>query len=133
LLGGNAANEGDTGSVTLGDLAGKLTMLEISCSKCDRRGLLRLNRLIEEHGAGMGMPVLGSCWPATARAPGRSASATAAGSISHSCCRTSSCGSAAMTPKDERELDRGDSHWLYIALGVVGVIVWVVMREFGWL
>jgi hypothetical protein len=47
------------GSIALGDLNGKLTMLEIACSKCDRRGLLRLDRLIEEHGAGIGMPVLG--------------------------------------------------------------------------
>src|SRR6516165_8973402 len=47
------------GSIALGDLNGKLTMLEIACSKCDRRGLLRLDRLIEEHGAGIGMPGLG--------------------------------------------------------------------------
>ena len=47
------------GSITLGELAGKITMLEIGCSKCDRRGLLRLDRLIEEHGAGIGLPVLG--------------------------------------------------------------------------
>jgi hypothetical protein len=45
--------------ITLGDLDGKLQMLEIACSRCDRRGLLRLDRLIEEHGAGMGLPVLG--------------------------------------------------------------------------
>jgi hypothetical protein len=47
------------GSTTLGELRGKLTMLEIACSKCDRRGLLRLDRLIAEHGARMGLPVLG--------------------------------------------------------------------------
>ena len=46
-------------SITLGDLAGLLTMLEIACRRCDRRGLLRLDRLIEEHGVGMGLPVLG--------------------------------------------------------------------------
>jgi hypothetical protein len=45
--------------ITLGDLDGKLQMLEIACSRCNRRGLLRLDRLIEEHGAGMGLPVLG--------------------------------------------------------------------------
>jgi hypothetical protein len=50
---------GDTGSITLGDLAGKLTMLEIACSKCDRRSLLRLDRLIVEHGSGIGLPMLG--------------------------------------------------------------------------
>jgi hypothetical protein len=47
------------GSITLGDLVGKIAMLEIACSKCDRRGLRRLDRLIEEHGAGIGLPVLG--------------------------------------------------------------------------
>jgi hypothetical protein len=46
-------------SITLGDLDGKLTMLEIACRRCDRRGLLRLDGLIAEHGAGMGLPVLG--------------------------------------------------------------------------
>jgi hypothetical protein len=46
-------------SITLGELVGKIGMLEIACSKCDRRGLLRLDRLIEEHRAGIGMPVLG--------------------------------------------------------------------------
>ena len=49
-----------------------------------------------------------------------------------------------MTPEDERELFRidwrtgviggyTDSPWLYVALGVVGVSVWVLLREFGWL
>jgi hypothetical protein len=47
------------GSITLGELYGKLTMLEIASSRCDRRGLLRLDRLITEHGAGMDSPVLG--------------------------------------------------------------------------
>jgi hypothetical protein len=46
-------------SITLGDLEGKLTMLEISCRRCDRRGLLRLDRLIAEHSACMSLPVLG--------------------------------------------------------------------------
>ena len=45
-------------SISLGDLEGKITMLEIACSRCDRRGLLRLEGLIEEHGAGTGLPVL---------------------------------------------------------------------------
>jgi hypothetical protein len=46
-------------SITLGDLDGRITMLEIACRRCERRGLLRLDRLIAEHGAGMGLPVLG--------------------------------------------------------------------------
>ena len=55
------------GSITLGELQGKLELLEIACRRCERRGLLRLDRLIAEHGAGMGLPVLGqilaSEWP----------------------------------------------------------------------
>jgi hypothetical protein len=46
-------------SISLGDLNGNVTMLEIACSKCDRRGLMRLDRLIEEHEAGIELPVLG--------------------------------------------------------------------------
>ena len=39
------------GSITLGELQGKLTMLEIACHRCDRRGRLSLERLIDVHGA----------------------------------------------------------------------------------
>lgn len=47
-------------SITLGDLLNaKLQMLEIACRRCDRRRLLRVDRLIEERGANMGLPVLG--------------------------------------------------------------------------
>lgn len=46
------------GSITLGELRGKLDMLDVACSRCDRRGRLRLDRLIAEHGAGMGLPAL---------------------------------------------------------------------------
>ena len=38
------------GSVTLGDLAGSLAMLQIKCSRCERRGWLQVDRLIEQHG-----------------------------------------------------------------------------------
>jgi hypothetical protein len=38
-------------AVTLGDLAGRgITMLEIACRRCDRRGRLSVARLIEQHG-----------------------------------------------------------------------------------
>ena len=37
-------------AVTLGDLVGKITMLEVACRRCERRGRLRLSRLIEQHG-----------------------------------------------------------------------------------
>jgi hypothetical protein len=39
--------------VTLGDLVERL---EIRCRRCERRGLIRLARLIEEHGAEMALP-----------------------------------------------------------------------------
>ena len=45
-------------AVTLGDVAGKLTMLDVACSKCDRRGRLSIAKLIAEHGADMRLPDL---------------------------------------------------------------------------
>jgi len=44
------------GSITLADLQGKLDLLKIKCHRCDRRGRLSLERLIAEHGAGIGLP-----------------------------------------------------------------------------
>ena len=38
------------GSVTLGDLADRLAMLDVACSRCARRGRLQLDRLIEQYG-----------------------------------------------------------------------------------
>jgi hypothetical protein len=46
------------GSITLGELVGKLDMLEIKCHRCDRHGRVSLARLIEEHGADRGLPDL---------------------------------------------------------------------------
>ena len=46
------------GSITLGELRGKLDMLDVACRRCDRRGRLRLDRLIAEHGEGAGLPDL---------------------------------------------------------------------------
>jgi hypothetical protein len=45
-------------SITLGELQGKLTMLEVACHRCDRYGRVSLARLIEEHGADTGLPDL---------------------------------------------------------------------------
>ena len=39
------------GSISLGELKGKLTMLEVACHRCERRGRVNLARLIEERGA----------------------------------------------------------------------------------
>jgi hypothetical protein len=46
------------GSITLGELQGKLTMQEVRCHRCDREGRVSLARLIEEHGADTGLPDL---------------------------------------------------------------------------
>src|SRR5947208_7719177 len=46
------------GSITLGELQGKLTTLDIACHRCERRGRVSLARLIDEHGAGTGLPDL---------------------------------------------------------------------------
>jgi hypothetical protein len=45
-------------AVTLGDLAGKITMLEIACRRCERRGRLRIAQLIAQHGADIRLPEL---------------------------------------------------------------------------
>jgi hypothetical protein len=46
----------NSGAVTLGDIAGKLQMLDVACSRCERRGRLSVAKLIERHGAGAGLP-----------------------------------------------------------------------------
>ena len=45
-------------AITLGDLAGRITLLEIACRRCERRGRLRVDQLLERHGD-MGLPELG--------------------------------------------------------------------------
>jgi hypothetical protein len=47
-----------SGPVTLGDIADKITMLEVACSRCGRFGRLRVSRLIEQHGADAKLPAL---------------------------------------------------------------------------
>ena len=46
------------GSVTLGDLADQIAMLEIACSRCERRGRLQVDRLLAQYGD-MELPELG--------------------------------------------------------------------------
>ena len=46
------------GSITLGELQGKLDLLEIKCHRCERHGRVGLARLIDEHGADTGLPDL---------------------------------------------------------------------------
>ena len=43
-------------------------MLEVACSRCERRGRLRVARLIEQHGADLGCPSFATYSPAIARA-----------------------------------------------------------------
>ena len=46
------------GVVTLGEVAAKVERVEIACRRCDRRGVLRTDRLVAEHGAGIPVPAL---------------------------------------------------------------------------
>ena len=46
------------GLITLGELQGKLDLLDIACHRCERSGRVSLARLIEEHGADTGLPDL---------------------------------------------------------------------------
>ena len=38
------------GSVTLGDLVDRIAMLDVACSRCERRGRLQVDRLIAQYG-----------------------------------------------------------------------------------
>ena len=42
-----------SGSITLGDLAGRIELLRIECDKCGRKGQYRLMRLLRELGPDM--------------------------------------------------------------------------------
>jgi hypothetical protein len=46
------------GVVSLGQVAARLPMLEVSCNRCDRRGRMHTDRLIAEHGPDMPIPQL---------------------------------------------------------------------------
>ena len=45
-------------SFFLGEVAERTNRLEVLCRKCDRRGVLSVARLVQEHGANFGMPEL---------------------------------------------------------------------------
>jgi hypothetical protein len=47
-----------SGVVTLGQVAGRLAVLEASCNRCDRRGRLWTDRLLAEHGPDLPTPEL---------------------------------------------------------------------------
>ena len=47
------------GAVTLGQVcASGVVMLEVACRRCPRKGRYRVTRLIDRHGAGIGLPHL---------------------------------------------------------------------------
>lgn len=46
------------GTRTLGEIAARIEMLTVSCNRCDRRGQLRVDRLLAEHGAALPGPRL---------------------------------------------------------------------------
>ncbi len=46
------------GSITLGEIGSRFGMLEVQCGRCDRRGRLRTDKLIEQHGPDMSLPDL---------------------------------------------------------------------------
>ncbi len=46
------------GALSLGQLAERLTHLEVRCRRCERRGRLRLDRLTAQHGADFPGPAL---------------------------------------------------------------------------
>jgi hypothetical protein len=54
------------GAIPLGDLSGRLEVLRVACSKCDRKGQYHVARLIDLYGADMGLPdfkdaITGNC------------------------------------------------------------------------
>jgi hypothetical protein len=46
------------GALQLSDSAGTITMLEIAARPCERRGRLRMARLVEQYGADIRLPEL---------------------------------------------------------------------------
>jgi hypothetical protein len=44
--------------VTLGEIAAHASMLDVACSRCERRGRYRLDTLIARHGANAGVRVI---------------------------------------------------------------------------
>lgn len=48
----------NSGAVELGQLVGRVSLLEVSCQACSRNGRLSVARLAAEYGADMGLPSL---------------------------------------------------------------------------
>jgi hypothetical protein len=54
----DSGDEQQRGAVALEEIAGRLPMLEVACSRCERHGRLSVARLIERHGADARLPDL---------------------------------------------------------------------------
>jgi hypothetical protein len=48
----------DSGVILLGQVASWLSVIDVACNRCDRRGRLQTTRLVAEHGAEMLVPEL---------------------------------------------------------------------------
>jgi hypothetical protein len=46
------------GTVNLGEIAARITVLTVTCNRCDRTGRLRMDRLLADHGADLPVPTL---------------------------------------------------------------------------
>ena len=55
---GESGPMSNSGAVTLDDIADRLPMLDVACSKCERRGRLSVAKLIALHGAEAKLPDL---------------------------------------------------------------------------
>jgi hypothetical protein len=53
---GNDKASMPAGFITLGQIGERLSVLEVSCNRCDRRGRLNVDRLITEHGPQLPAP-----------------------------------------------------------------------------
>ena len=58
LPGERSATAEPPGYGTLGTVAARLPVLDVACNRCDRRGRLRTDRLIAEHGPALPIPAL---------------------------------------------------------------------------
>jgi hypothetical protein len=47
-----------SGSILLGNVAARTPEIEVACRACPRRGVLRTDKLLVEHGRAMTMPTL---------------------------------------------------------------------------
>jgi hypothetical protein len=45
-----------SGAITFGDLQGRIEMLRVACTKCERSGRYSVARLIERYGPDAGLP-----------------------------------------------------------------------------